>query len=119
MAELKSPIPFEELSPAQKAIWKILEPVQTWQTRGIEYEFVFDTENNQYQLLANGWQNGKRIHHVMLHFAIRGQYVWIEENTTEMEFLETFLEYGIGKDQIVLGFYPPAHRVVEGFAAGA
>jgi hypothetical protein len=92
--------------------------VQTWQTRVIEYEFVFDTENNQYQLLMNGWQNNKRIYHAMVHFAIREQYVCVRENNTEMEFLDTFLEYGIGKDRIVLGFYPPSHRVVEGFASG-
>jgi hypothetical protein len=118
MAILKSSIPLSQLSPAQKAIWDIFEPIQTWQTRGIEYEFIFDTENNQYQLLMNGWQNGKRIHHVMVHFAIRGELVWIEENNTEMEFIETFLEHGIGKDRIVLGFYPPNHRTLEGFASG-
>ncbi len=118
MATLKSSIPFEQMSKEQQAIWKIFEPIQTWKTRGIEYEFIFDTQNNHYQLLMQGWQNEKRVYHVMVHFAIRGDYIWLEENNTEMEFTDEFLEYGIGKDKIVLGFYPPAHRVLEGYASG-
>ena len=118
MAALKSPIPFEQLTPDQQAIWQIFEPMQTWQTTGIEYEFIFDTTNNHYQVLMHGWRNSQRIHHIMVHFAIRGALIWIEENNTEIDFAQQFLEYGIGKDRIVLGFFPPAHRTLEGFASG-
>jgi XisI protein len=118
MAILKSLIPYEQMTPEQKAIWNIFEPIQEWHTRGIEYEFIFDTQNNHYQLLMQGWQNDKRVYHVMVHFAIRGDLIWIEENSTEMEFVDEFLEQGIGKDRIVLGFYPPVHRTLEGFASG-
>jgi XisI protein len=118
VATLKSPVPFEQLTPEQKAIWHVFEPMQQWKTRGIEYEFVFDTANDQYQVLMHGWQGSKRLHHVMIHLAIRGQYVWIEENNTEIDFTPTLIEHGVGKDRIVLGFYPPAHRTAEGFALG-
>ncbi len=118
MATLKSAIPFEQMTHLQQAIWQIFEPMQQWQTRGIEYEFVFDTQNNHYQVLMYGWRGVRRLYHVMIHFAIKGEFIWIEENNTEIDFTEEFLEYGVGKDQIVLGFYPPEHRTLEGFASG-
>ena len=118
MATLKSPIPYDQLSPGQQAIWSLFEPMQEWKTRGIEYEFVFDTVNNHYQVLMNGWNGTKRIHHVMIHFTIRGNFIWVEENNTEIDFTDHFLERGIGKNRIVLGFYPPTHRILEGFASG-
>jgi hypothetical protein len=119
VATLKSAIPFEQMTHLQQAIWRIFEPMQQWQTRGIEYEFVFDTQNNHYQVLMHGWRGIRRLYHVMIHFAIKGELIWIEENNTEIDFAEEFLEYGIGKDRIVLGFYPPGHRTLEGFASGA
>lgn len=118
MATLKSAVPFEKMTLEQQAIWSIFEPMQKWQTPGIEYEFVFDTENNHYQVLMNGWQGSKRIHHVMMHLTIRGKFIWVEENNTEIDFTEDLLEHGIGKDRIVLGFFPPEYRTLEGYASG-
>ncbi len=118
MATLKSLVPFEKLTPEQQAIWRVFEPIQDWRTRGIEYEFIFDTVNNHYQVLINGWNGDKRVYHVMIHFAIRDGLVWVEENNTEIDFTQEFLESGIGKDRIVLGFYPPQYRSIEGFASG-
>jgi XisI protein len=53
----------------------------------------------------------------LIHIVIRGGYVWVEEDNTELEVAARLIEEGIPKDRIVLGFQAPI-RTLEGFASG-
>lgn len=115
---LKLPVLFDELNTFQKAIWQVFEPIQEWHTPDVQYEFVFNIINQQYQVLMSGWQGNQRLYGVLIHIAIRDGLVWLEEDNTKLEVAAQLVEYGIPKDKIVLGFYPPDHRTIEGFAHG-
>jgi XisI protein len=60
----------------------------------------------------------KRLNAILIHIVIRGEYVWVEEDNTELEVAARLIEEGIPKDRIVLGFQAPYKRTLEGFASG-
>jgi XisI protein len=83
-AEIGSSVPFEQLSADEQAIWRVFQPVKDWHSPE-RYEFVFDTANHQYQVLRSGWQGLKRLNAILIHIVIRGEFVWVEEDNTELE----------------------------------
>ena len=115
---LATEIPFDQLSTDEQAIWHVFEPIQAWKARDVRYEFVFDTVNHQFQVIRSGWRGSQRLYAVLIHVAIRGEFVWVEEDNTELEVANLLVEYGIPKERIVLGFHPPQQRTLEGFALG-
>ena len=115
---LSSSVSFADLSVFQKAIWQVFAPIEEWHTKDVQYEFVFDTANNQYQVYMQGWRGNQRLYGTLIHIAIRNGLIWLEENNTEIEVADQFLSFGVPKDKIVLSFHPPAHRSAEGFATG-
>jgi XisI protein len=117
-AEIGLPVPFEQLSADEQAIWRVFQPVKDWHCPDLRYEFVFDTANHQYQVLRSGWQGLKRLNAILIHIVIRDGYVWVEEDNTELEVAARLIEEGIPKDRIVLGFQAPYKRTLEGFASG-
>jgi hypothetical protein len=82
----------------------------------IEVEPVFDTENDRYLLLNVGWQKTQRVHHCILHFDIKGEKIWLQENNTDIEVDEDLEEFGITKQEIVVGFHHPSMREYSDFA---
>ena len=107
-----------DLTPDEQAIWRVFQPVKNWHSPDLRYEFVFDTANHQYQVVRSGWQGLKRLNAILIHIVIRGEYVWVEEDNTELEVAARLIEEGIPKDRIVLGFQAPYKRTLEGFASG-
>jgi hypothetical protein len=77
---------------------------------------VFDDEHGHYLLLEIGWQDTHYIRHTILHVALRNDKIWIEEDWTEDGIATYFLEQGIPREDIVLGFQPPQMRPYTEFA---
>jgi hypothetical protein len=82
----------------------------------VEAELVFDTERDRYQVVDVGWQNGRRVYGCVLHIDIKDGKLWIQHNSTEIRIAEEFLNLGVPREHIVLGFQPEYTRQRSGFA---
>ena len=82
----------------------------------IEFETVFDCESDRYLLMTIGWDNDRRVHGCLVHVDIIDGKIWIQRDGTENGVAEDFIEKGIPKDRIVLGFHPAEVRPHTEFA---
>jgi XisI protein len=82
----------------------------------IETETIFDTENDRYLLLDVGWQKNQRVHHCIFHFDIKNEKIWLQENNTDIDVDEDLEEFGISKQEIVVGFHHPSMREYSDYA---
>lgn len=83
----------------------------------IECKPVFDDERGSYLLSLVGWHDKKRIHGILCQIDLIGEKLWVQYDGTEEGIAIELVEAGVRKDQIVLGFKPPAIRPHTGFAA--
>ena len=79
---------------------------------------LIDEEHDQYQLLHSGWDRGGRVHAVVVHVRIHGDFVWIEQDGTEYGVARELRDLGVPREQIVLAFHPPEVRALTGYATG-
>jgi XisI protein len=79
--------------------------------------FSFDTEQGQYLVLAEGWNDKKHLHSVIAHLEIREGKIWILQDNTQEGVATWLLDAGFAKDQIVLGFKHASLRPYTEFAA--
>ncbi len=79
---------------------------------------AFDDEHQQYLVRKLGWTKefGGRINQTVLHVALHDGKIWIEEDWTEEGIATYFLEHDVPREEIVLGFQPPALRSYTEFA---
>ncbi len=82
----------------------------------IESYVIADRENNHFQLLQSGWQDNRFVFTVVFHFDIKDGKIWFQRNITEREVVDTLMEQGVPKEDIVLGFRHPQVRPHTGFA---
>ncbi len=82
----------------------------------VEPKVVFDRLNDQYLLLAVGWEEVKRVHGTIVHIEIREGKVWIQQDGTEKGVAGELEERGIPASRIVLGFRPAELRPYTGYA---
>jgi hypothetical protein len=52
------------------------------QNEAVENELFFDTVRDHYQLMRVGWNGLSRVYHTVLHFDIKGDKIWLQQNTT-------------------------------------
>jgi PhoPQ-activated pathogenicity-related protein len=83
----------------------------------IDSYIIADKESNHFQLLQTGWQNDRYVFTIVFHFAIKNEKIWLLRNITEREIVDTLMEQGVTKEDIVLGFTHPMIRAQTGFAA--
>jgi hypothetical protein len=83
----------------------------------IDIETIFDEANDHYEMMYTGWDEHRRIHGCVLHIDIRDSKVWIQHDGIEGGVAEELVSAGIPRDQIVLGFQPPAMRQYTEYAA--
>lgn len=82
----------------------------------IKFETVFDTVSDRYLLMILGREN-KRYHHgCLIHVDIIDGKLWIQRDGTEIGVANEFVEAGVPKDKIVLGFKSPERRKDTEFA---
>ena len=83
-----------------------------------EAQTIFDVERDHYQLVYVGWkQNGDRDYGCLLHLDIKDGKIWIQYDGTEGGIANELVALGVPKQDIVLGFQPPALRKFTDFAA--
>jgi hypothetical protein len=82
----------------------------------LEVVLVFDDERGQYLLFRTGWREKQHVQYMTLYVCLRNGKIWIEEDMTEEGVATYFLEQGVPKEDIVLGFQPPVMRPFTEFA---
>ena len=70
----------------------------------IQFELVFDRENDRYLLMLVGRDNDRRVHGCLIHIDIINGNFWIQRDGTEYGVANELVEAGVPKDKIVLGF---------------
>jgi hypothetical protein len=83
----------------------------------IKNEIVIDENNHHYQFLWTGWRGEKHIFNVAFHIDIVDNKIWIQKDNTEVGIANLLVEKGISKEDIVLAYFPKAHRKYTEFAA--
>ena len=82
----------------------------------IKNEVVIDERNHHYQFLWTGWREEKHIFNVVCHIDIVDGKIWIQQDNTEIGIANLLVEKGISKQDIVLAYFPKAHRKYTEFA---
>ena len=81
----------------------------------IESEIFFDKDRDRYQLMRVGWNGLKRIYYTVMHFDIKDDRIWIQQNTTDIDIALELVAMGVPKSDIVLGLHPPYKRPHTGY----
>ena len=80
-------------------------------------KIIVDTVHQQYLLVRVGWLVTRFVHDLIFHFEIAEDgKVWIFANWTDMDITEDWIEQGMLKSDIVLGFHSESIRPYTGFA---
>ena len=82
----------------------------------VQRRIISDYEHNSFQLLSIGWRGSHYLFGPIFHFDIIDGKIWIQCNNTEREIVDELMAQGVDKQDIVLGFVPPAARIHSGFA---
>ena len=82
----------------------------------VEFELMTDEQHNRYQLIALGWEGKSRIFNIYFHLEIRGDKIWVQEDTSEDGIANLLFEKGVSKKEIVLAYFPDFHRKYTEFA---
>ena len=75
-----------------------------------ESQLIFDEQRDHYLWLDLGWDGSKRIYHSVMHLDIKQRKVWLQQNSTDLNLAEDLIEFGVLKEDIVLGLQPPFKR---------
>lgn len=84
----------------------------------IEVETIFDVQQHRYQIVHLGRQHKRWVHHCVVHLDIRSNKIWILNNSTEHDVAADLVDWGVPKQDIVLGFHPPFMREMSDYAVG-
>ncbi|WP_428655190.1 XisI protein [Runella sp.] len=77
---------------------------------GLENQAITDMIHNHFQVVTLGWENGKFVFDILLHFDIKDDKIWIQQNWTDVLIDEELIKKGVEKADIVVGFLPPYAR---------
>lgn len=81
----------------------------------IENEIFFDSDRDRYQLMRVGWNGLKRIYYTVMHFDIKDNRIWIQQNNTDIDIALELVAMGVPKSDIILGLHPPYKRPYTGY----
>jgi hypothetical protein len=84
----------------------------------IETEAVLDRTHDHYEVMHVGWDGVRRVHGCVVHIDIKDGKVWVQYDGTSRPVAEELVAAGIPREDIVLGFHPPAVRGHTAFAVG-
>jgi hypothetical protein len=92
----------------QEYVWGNLEDI-----------LLVDKAQGHYQLLTQGWQKGRNINDILMHFHLKPDgKIWVETNNTEVQVAKELEKKGVPKTDIVLGFHPASVRHLTDYAVG-
>jgi hypothetical protein len=78
--------------------------------KNLENQVIADTKRNHFQVLTVGWDSNQFVYNVILHFDIKGDKIWIQQNWTDMKITDDLIERGVLESDIVIGFLPSSMR---------
>lgn len=82
-----------------------------------ENQLLTDKENRRYQIVTIGWdKEGQFVHDTPLHLDIINGKIWIQRNMTEIDLGQEFVNMGVPKSDIVIGFLSPEIREYSDYA---
>lgn len=79
-------------------------------------ETVFDRDSDRYLVVTVGRDRERRVHGCLVHVDIIDGKIWVQRDGTERGVVTDFLEAGVPKDRIVLGFHSPEKRKLTEYA---
>ncbi|MGH9801107.1 MAG: XisI protein [Blastocatellia bacterium] len=82
----------------------------------VEKLLIADDEHGHYIWLRLGWKNGQRQNSPVIQARVKDGKIWVEEDWTDICFVEQLLEAGVPKEDIVLAFHAPELREYTEFA---
>jgi hypothetical protein len=82
----------------------------------INDRLIFDENRDQYLWLRCGWDDKKRVQHIILYLQIQNEKIWLEEDNTDLGIVDELLTAGVPKTDIILGFHHPSKRPLTEFA---
>ena len=85
-------------------------------SQDIKNEVIIDEKRHHYQFLWTGWNGDNHIFAVIFHIDIINDKIWIQQDNSEIGFATLLVEKGVPKQDIVLAYYPVAHRKLTEYA---
>ncbi len=82
----------------------------------VEEQLIVDEQRDHYQVLAIGWENGKRVYYPVFHLDIRDGKIWVQEDATDSRIVDQLEKAGVPKNDIVLAFMAPYKRSFTDYA---
>jgi hypothetical protein len=108
----------EKIKQYQQIIASTLKEYATSNVPGMEDEVLLDFENNHFQLVTVGWNEGKYLFLPLFHLDIKPDgKIWLMVNNTDVRIAEVLVTKGVPRMDIVLGFQPQAIREYSDYAA--
>lgn len=108
----------DKITKYQTIIATTLKKYATSNVPGMEDQVILDFENNHFQLITIGWNDGKYIFLPLIHFDIKPDgKIWLMANNTDVRIAEELVEKGIPRNEIVIGFQPAALRSISDYAS--
>ena len=82
----------------------------------VETVLIEDASGEEFILKRVGWHDHRRVNANIVYVRIKNGKIWIEEDGTEPGIATAFLDAGVKREDIVLGFQPPEMRHLTEFA---
>ena len=82
--------------------------------KNLENQALIDTKHNHYQVVTLGWDKNSFVYSPILHFDIKDEKIWIQQNWTDVMVDNELIKMGVDKNDIVLGFLPVYAREYSG-----
>lgn len=76
----------------------------------VEVQLILDKERNHYQWMNVGWQGLNRIYRCVMHFDIKDDKIWLQQNLTDRNPAEELVIMGVPPEDIILGLQAPYKR---------
>jgi len=107
----------EKVKNYQQIIAATLREYANSNVPGMEDELLLDFENNHFQLVTVGWNDGKYLFLPLFHLDIKADgKIWLMVNNTDVRIAEELVKKGVPRTDIVLGFQPAFIREESDYA---
>jgi hypothetical protein len=103
----------DKLTQYQEIIENTLVKIGQMLANEADYESLLsiDHQRGQYILMSDGWENGKRHYHPIIHIETKpNAEVWLRCDNTDLAVGQDLVNQGIALKDIQLAFYSPQMR---------
>lgn len=114
----------ETVSEKQRRYRQVVQTLLTQLTAGtslepeVEDHTLFDTQQDRYAVIVNGWDGETRVNFIVAHIEIINGQVWVQADNTDVVLARKLEQAGVARNDIVLGFRKQvAYAALEALAA--